>query len=816
MANQKNILEMLKSKNILFFDGGIGTMLQKRGLPAGVSPELFCIENPEVLAGIHADYAAAGADILTTNTFGGNALKLPKGLDVCEFNAKMAALAKNAAKNAGRPVFVAGSVGPTGKFLKPLGELDFNHLIDVFTEQITGLVKGGADLIQIETQIDIAEARAAVIAARNVCNLPVSVSMTFEDNRTLTGSTPEVCVATLENLGVDIIATNCSAGPAQMLETVKRLAAAANAVVLAQPNAGLPELIDGETVFRLAPDSFAELTAPFVQYGARMLGGCCGTTPDHIKALRERVATLNPATMPYSEQRGSTRINVTSRSSLVQVGAGYGLKIIGERINPTGKKQLSAELVDSNFTTALRFADEQSLAGASLLDVNVGAPMVDELKVLPELVSVLTSRYQMPLSLDSSNIDAIEAALAFCPASPLVNSISGEAGRMERLGPLCKKFGAPFILLPLKGKKLPVTAAERIAIIEDLLVQMEKLAIPKHLAMVDALVLSVSSKPEAAVECFKFIKHCTDVLGLPTTAGLSNISFGLPARELINSHFLAMAASHGLSSCIANPQNAVLREAVATANLLTGQDKDAVFFVDNYTAWQSNGGNNQAGGSGNAETPSTIEDASSPIFAAVVAGKRENILPLLEEALQNGVEPFDLVNNELIPAITIVGEKYEKKEYFLPQLLRSAETMQTAFALLKPLLENDSRNSDKVKIVMATVEGDIHDIGKNIVILMLGNHGFEVIDLGKDVKAEVIVDEAVRHGAKIIGLSALMTTTMIRMKDTVDLLAKRGIDDIKVMVGGAVVTQSFATMIGAHGYSTDAVDAVRMAKTLLN
>lgn len=808
--------QALADRERIFFDGGIGSMLQARGMPAGVSPEAFCLERPDVLFGIHKDYAAAGADVITTNTFQASPYKLPQGVETTDFNRRMAALAREAADQSGRRVFVAGSVGPCGKFLQPMGELEFEALVEAFRAQIRGLVLGGVDLIQIETQIDIAEARAAVIAARRECDLPVSVSMTFEDSLTLTGSTPELCASVLANLGVDVIATNCSAGPEQMADAVDRLLAVSVAPVLVQPNAGLPELVDGKTVFRLAPDRFAELTAVFAQKGAQLLGGCCGTTPDHIRALRRAVEGV-PVSQPFHDGCGC--VSLSSRTSLVRVGAGQGFTLIGERINPTGKKQLSADLAQGEFGLAFRFADEQLKAGAGILDVNVGAPMVDEEKTLPALVSLLAARYQAPLSLDSSNSKAIEAALAFCPASPLVNSISGEPGRMEFLGPICRDYGAPFVLLPLKGAKLPETAEDRVKILDSLLAEMDALGIPRRLALVDVLVLSVSAKPMAAAECFKFIRYC-ESLGLPTAAGLSNISFGLPARDLVNSSFLTMAAAHGLNAAIANPGSARIREAVAAVDLLLGRDKDAEKFIAGYSGWSSGTGGGTGSATGGVSSPATgtasPSGGAASLESAVLEGLREDVLPLVEEALNKGEEPFAIVNERLIPAITEVGVRYEKKEYFLPQLLRSAETMQAAFARLRPLLEKDSRSGEKPKVLTATVEGDIHDIGKNIVNLMLGNHGFEVIDLGKDVPAEEIVENAVRHNCSLVGLSALMTTTMVRMRETIDLLRARNISNIKVMVGGAVVTKGFADSIGADGYAADAVEAVRVAKSLLS
>lgn len=787
----------------------MGTLLQAKGLAPGQNPELFCLEHPGILRGIHTEYARAGADVLTTNTFGGTRFKLPAGIDVREFNRLMARAARTAAEEAGGgPVFVAGSVGPSGKFLRPLGELDFEELVSAFQEQIRGLTEGGIDLVLAETQFDIAEARAIVVAARREGDLPVAVSMTYEAGSTLTGSDVEVCAATLANMGVDLIGMNCSAGPVEMRAAAADLLRLSTAPVLIQPNAGLPELKDGETVFPLGPEAFAELTAAFAAKGAQCVGGCCGTSPEHTAALRRAIAGL-PG--PQARPRFSG-IALTSRSRILRIGPDAPLCLIGERINPTGKKQLAAELQAGEFSAALRLADEQAGAGVRILDVNVGAPMVDEAVRLPELVSRLAARHPLPLAFDSSNMDAVEKALSVYPASPLVNSISGEAGRMERLGPLCRDFGAPFILLPLRGRKLPVKAAERIAIVEDLLARMETLRVPRRLAMIDALVLAASSSPEAGRECLEFIRYCAHTLDLPTTCGLSNISFGLPARELLNAAFLGLAAGAGLCSCIANPSNARIAEAVAAAHLLLGHDAGAERFISRYA------GRSGGSGGGSAPLPGPQESATSAaldtIEEAVTAGRRDAITNLVQAALDAGEEPFSIVGDRLIPAITEVGARYERREYFLPQLIRSAETMQKAFALLRPLLEKDSRALNRPVIIMATVEGDIHDIGKNIVTLMLGNHGFEVVDLGKDVKAERVVEASVRHSAVLIGLSALMTTTMVRMKETVDLLAKRGLGT-KVMIGGAVVTDDFACSIGAH-YAKDAVDAVRLARRLID
>ncbi len=793
---------LLADGHIHFFDGGFGALLQSRGLPPGVSPELYGMANPEPVASIHAEYAAAGAEIVTTNTFGGTRFKLDPTTNVRELNRHLASTAKRAVDG---KAFVAGSVGPSGHFIQPLGKLSLREMVAAYKEQIEGLAAGGVDLIIAETQFDLTEAKAIVIAAREVCDLPVAVTMTFEGAQSLTGTPPLTFIDTMQNLGVDLLGTNCSAGPEQIVDIVRAMLPRLSTPLLVQPNAGLPELDEtGKTVFRLGPEDFARQCRVFAELGAKFLGGCCGTTPAHITALRAELGAL-PYLRPTPPD--ASPLVLTCRSLSVAFGWENPLTVIGERINPTGKPVLAEELVKNEHAEALRLATAQIADGAGVLDVNVGAPMVDEKLVLPSLALALSGRFELPLSLDTSDPEAMENALWTQPGSPLVNSISGEPLRMETLGPLCKKFGAPFILLPLEGRKLPYTAAERIAVIERLLAQADELGIPRRLVMVDALVLTVSSKAEAARHCLETIRHCRDVLGLPTTMGLSNVSFGLPARELLNSTFLALSMGAGLSSCIANPASNRLREVAASAEVLLARDPQAGRYIDGYAQWTpgTGGGAVSSGSSG--------KGAATTPGEAVILGDKAGLLGMLEAKLAAGADPFALVDGELIPAILEVGQKYERKEYFLPQLLRSAEAMQAGFARLEPLLLASGRAEKKTPVVMATVEGDIHDIGKNIVCLMLKNHGYEVFDLGKDVPALKIVDEAQRVGAKVIGLSALMTTTMVRMEDTVRLVRERGLD-IRVMIGGAVVTEAFAQSIGADGFSRDAVAAVKLTGEL--
>lgn len=799
MANR--FLTILKSGKILLLDGGMGTMLQAAGMPSGMSPEKFCLNRPEVLRGIHKAYIEAGADIITSCTFGSSAFKLEPGMEAIQVNRRLASIAVQCAREyaCDKPVLVAGDVGPCGLFAKPLGDVEPERMIAVFEEQIRGLWEAGVDLIFLETQFDLAEARAAAVACRHVCDLPVLASMTFEEGRSLTGSTPEIFAETMLNLGVAALGSNCSLGPVEMFPVGRELLKVSDAPVMIEPNAGLPRLVDGKTVFPMGPEAFAVETAKFAEMGARILGGCCGTTPEHIRALANLVAGMEARPLPRSHKGA---ICLTSRSCIARIGGDEPLVIIGERINPTGKPALAADLQAGGATLALEMASAQLDAGASVLDVNVGAPMVDEETMLAKLVSALVASVQAPLSLDSANAAAIAKALPFWPGSCLVNSISGEGARMAELGPFCRDFGSPFILLPLAGAQLPVLASERIAIVEKLLTQAADLGIPERLVMVDILALAASSAPDAANQCLKMAQWCRE-RHLPCVIGLSNISFGLPARALLNSVFLAMARGAGLSSCIANPQMQTIRQTADAMSVLQNGPTDD--FIAGYAGWKAGAA---------VEKPAGVKAEIHNLYDCVLFGDKEHAKKQIEMELASGKQPFELVNDILIPAINEVGERYARKEYFLPQLIRSAETMKTAFAMLLPLLEAARGPEKRPVIVMATVEGDIHDIGKNIVSLLLGNHGFEVVDAGKDVPAEDIVDCAIRHNAGLIGLSALMTTTMVRMEDTIRLLRERNLP-IKVMVGGAAVTQDFADSIGADRYCETAVDSVAAAREFL-
>ena len=791
--------EFLSTNEIGIFDGAMGTLLQSRGLKPGQSPEEFGLKSRDAVMEVHTLYLEAGAGIITTNTFGGTRCKLNSNIDPVDFNRTMAALARRAA---GDKAFVAGSVGPTGRMLAPLGDASFLEILEAFKEQIRGLVQGGVDLILGETHMDLAEARAVVMAARSESKLPVAISMTFEKGISLTGTSPEVFADTMQNLGADVIAINCSSGPEDFVPLIRAMLPRLNTPLLIEPNAGIPELENGQTVFKVGPEEFAEKLKVFPELGVKFLGGCCGTTPKHIKALSRMASGLE---YKPAQPRDIPSIVLTSRTRSVPLGFACPPVLIGERINPTGKSDLADELKGFCFTRAMKLAEEQSQAGAGVLDVNVGAAMVDEEKVLPALCRELVSRLDIPLCVDSSSIRAIYGSLLEYPGSALVNSISGEKDKLEVLGPICRDFGAPFILLPLQSGRMPGTAGERLQIIEKLLDRADQLNIPRRLILVDVLIMTVSSHPRAALECLDTIRYCRDKLGLGTVAGLSNISFGLPARDLINSGFLSMALAHGLISFIGDPHSTRLNETLAASNVLLGHDPQAGNFTRDYAGWTPAG----------EYSPKPLQTAGSfesTIQEAVVKGRKDDIIALLKQEVDSGRDPFELVNSEMIPGINQVGEQYEKRTLFLPQLILSAETMKTGFEYLHPLLQQDQQKKGPT-VIMATVEGDIHDIGKNIVCLMLRNYGFHVVDLGIDVPADEIMVQARKHRAGLIGLSALMTTTMSRMEECLELLHLEKIDS-KVMIGGAVVTRAYADRIGAHGYASDAVSAVKTAQKL--
>lgn len=807
----------LVKKGPVLLDGATGTNLQKAGMPVGVCPEQWILENSEVLIDLQKRYVEAGTDILFAPTFTASRIKLKEyGLEdhLEEMNRKLVALSKEAAK--GTNALVAGDLTMTGEQLYPLGDLMFEDLVDVYKEQAKIIAEAGADLFVVETMMSLQECRAAVLAIREVCDLPVMVSLTYnEDGRTLYGTDPVTAVVVMQSLGADAVGMNCSTGPEAMLEPIAKMAEYAAIPLLAKPNAGMPELIDGQTVFNVEPEEFAEVGKKLVEEGAAIIGGCCGTTPEHIRALKEAVKGI-PVKAPLQTKRRM----LTSERKSVEITLDGRFMVIGERINPTGKKKLQAELKEGSLNLVRTMALEQEENGASILDINMGMNGIDEKEMMLRTIYEVTSTVDCPLCIDSSHVDIIEAALRIYPGRALINSISLEKEKFEKLLPIAKKYGAMFILLPLSDEGLPKDSAEKHGIIRTIMDEAVRIGIAKEDIIVDGLVATIGANPNAALECFETFSYCKNELELPTACGLSNISFGLPERTYVNTAFLTMAIANGLTMAIANPSQELLMNAAFASDMLLNKKESDIRYIErmNFLSEKYGGmervmvqktpaGTSAAGGE------IRKESTGSGVFQAVLKGNKEHVLEEVKKMLDGGAKPDEIINEHLIAAINEVGELFDKKKYFLPQLISSANTMKLAIEYLEPMLER-SNTEAMATIVVATVEGDIHDIGKNLVVLMLKNYGYHVIDLGKDVPADVIVDTAMNEGAKVIGLSALMTTTMMRMKDVVELAKEKGCT-AKIVIGGAAITESFSDEIGADGYSKDAAECVKLVERLL-
>lgn len=808
--------ELVKNGPVLL-DGATGTNLQKAGMPVGVCPEQWILENSEVLIDLQKRYVEAGTDILFAPTFTASRIKLKEyGLEdhLEEMNRKLVALSKKAAK--GTNALVAGDLTMTGEQLYPLGDLMFEDLVDVYKEQAKIIADAGADLFVVETMMSLQECRAAVLAIREVCDLPVMVSLTYnEDGRTLYGTDPVTAVVVMQSLGADAVGMNCSTGPEAMLEPIAKMAEYAAIPLLAKPNAGMPELIDGQTVFNVEPEEFAEVGKKLVEEGAAIIGGCCGTTPEHIRALKEAVKGI-PVKAPLQTKRRM----LTSERKSVEITLDGRFMVIGERINPTGKKKLQAELKEGSLNLVRTMALEQEENGASILDINMGMNGIDEKEMMLRTIYEVTSTVDCPLCIDSSHVDIIEAALRIYPGRALINSISLEKEKFEKLLPIAKKYGAMFILLPLSDEGLPKDSAEKHGIIRTIMDEAVRIGMAKENIIVDGLVATIGANPNAALECFETFSYCKNELELPTACGLSNISFGLPERTYVNTAFLTMAIANGLTMAIANPSQELLMNAAFASDMLLNKKESDIryiermnFLSEKYAGMERVMVQKTPAGTSAAGGETRKESTGSGVFQAVLKGNKEHVLEEVKKMLDGGAKPDEIINEHLIAAINEVGELFDKKKYFLPQLISSANTMKLAIEYLEPMLER-SNTEAMATIVVATVEGDIHDIGKNLVVLMLKNYGYHVIDLGKDVPADVIVDTAMNEGAKVIGLSALMTTTMMRMKDVVELAKEKGCT-AKIVIGGAAITESFSDEIGADGYSKDAAECVKLVERLL-
>ena len=800
---------------VVVLDGATGTNLQKAGMPTGVCPEQWILEHPKALVDLQKEYVNAGTNIVYAPTFTASRIKLEEyGLAdrLEEMNRALVTLSKEAV--AGSDALVAGDLTMTGKQLEPIGDLAFETLVDVYKEQARVLEDAGVDLFVVETMMSLQETRAALIAIREVCDLPVMASLTYEsDGRTLYGTDAKTAMVVLQSLGADAVGLNCSTGPKEMVAAVVQMREVATIPVLAKPNAGLPQLEDGVTVYRMTPEEFAAAGAELVKAGASIVGGCCGTTPAHIKALADAVKEL-PAPFIATEKK---RLLATERSVL-EIDLDGAFLVVGERINPTGKKALQAELRAGSLDLVCQMAAEQEENGAAILDVNMGMNGIDEKEMMLAAIEELTTASSLPLCLDSSNVEVLEAALRRYPGRALVNSVSFESEKINRLLPIVAKYGAMFILLPLSDEGIPATVEEKRGIVRRILERAYALGFTKEDIVVDGLTATVGANPDAALECFDTIHYCRNELGLATVCGLSNISFGLPNRPFVNTAFLTMAIQQGLTMAIANPSQDLLMNAAFASDMLLHRPDSDIRYIQRMQVYEKHLAEKEAAAQPvkkHAVVQESVNTAEEDaIVTCVLKGDKKHIVEKVQEALAAGAQPGDIISGKLIPAINDVGDKFEKQIYFLPQLIASASAMQTAIEYLEPMLVKEEGEGEAETVVIATVEGDIHDIGKNLVVLMLKNYGYHVIDLGKDVTAETIISTAMEQNAKIIGLSALMTTTMMRMKDVIELAKEKGYTG-KIIIGGACITESFANEIGADGYSADAASCVKLVQKLL-
>lgn len=830
----------LSKDHILYLDGATGSNLVKAGMPSGVCPEQWILEHQDVMLQLQKDYVQAGTNILYAPTFTANRVKLAEyhlEKNMTSMIRDLVAISKKAAESTpGHPVYVAGDLTMTGEQLKSMGKMELETLIDIYKEQILCLVDAGADLLVVETMMSLAETRAALIAAKEVCDLPVIATLTFEaDGRTLFGTDAKTAAIVLESLGASAIGANCSTGPAQMESIISEMVSHTRIPVIAKPNAGLPFLDEnGTTCYNMEAEEFAEEMEVLVNAGATILGGCCGTTPEFIRQIHERFGT--DAKVAASRRPDGIRY-LTSERITHSFGLDDGFFVVGERINPTGKKALQAQLREGSFEKVIQFAEEQEACGAKVLDINMGMSGIDEKASMLRALEEVSGVTNLPLSLDSSYVEVLEAALRNYPGRALVNSVSLETEKFEKLLPIVAKYGAMFILLPLSDAGLPKDIEEKKEIIHKIYDRALSLGMCKEDIVVDGLVATVGANPKAALETLETIRYCKEN-GFATICGLSNISFAMPERSFVNTAFLTLAIQAGLTMAIANPSQELLMSCALAADLLLNKEEAALRYIEyaggvrerreekeaelakKLALLENQGTTAKTGTAGNAAKETTtdngpqINEMQDKLKTAVLKGNRNGIVKITKEALESGEKPAELLNQVLLPAINQVGEFFDQGKYFLPQLIASAEAMKNSIEVLEPLLQTEGTGEEMPVVVIATVEGDIHDIGKNLVALMLKNHGFHVIDLGKDVPQAKILESAKEHHAEFIALSALMTTTMQRMREIVAAAKEEGIT-AKIIIGGAVITQEYADEIGADGYSKDAADAVKLAKSLM-
>ena len=780
---------------IEIFDGAMGTMLQQGGLKPGACPELMNIENPDVVKNIHRAYINSGSTIITTNTFGASSLKLSHYNLADKMRDINLAAVKIAREVAGDKIKIAGDIGPTGKFISPLGDLDFEDAYKIFSEQASALAEGGADFIIVETCIDIQEMRAALLAIKDICNLPVICQLSYsEDGRTVTGTSPQEAAIILDSMGADIIGVNCSLGPEQLISVVKILAENTNKPVSVQPNAGMPYLENGVTKFPMDAKTFGSYGEKLVEAGANYLGGCCGTTPEHIRELADNVKNLSAV-----ERKISDTLKLASRSKTVAIDKTKTV-LIGERINPTGRKKLAAEIREGNLIGVKRDAVQQVKSGADILDVNMGVGGINQAEMMAQAIREISQITAAPLAIDTSDYKALEAGLRIYPGRALINSVSYEPERIEKFLPLAKKYGAAILILPLTEKGVPKTAVERVAVAEKIISEAKKFGLREKDFLLDALVMTISADKNACLEVLNTLKLYREKFNLPATMGLSNISFGLPNRPLINSTFFAMCLAAGLDAPIMNPYSEEMQNVLKASAALLAEDANGLKFSKLSVQTV-------------AEKKIISTDILTAIKSAVIEGEKDEISELVAKAIAENHGANEITEKSLTAAMNEIGEDFGAGKIFLPQVLLSAETMRIAFDKLKELLPAQENKSIGT-FVIATVKGDIHDLGKNITGALLANSGFNLIDLGKDVDSSEIVRAAIENNADIVGLCALMTTTMIQIDKVIADLQAAGCN-AKVMVGGAALTQEYADSAGADAYAKDGVAAVKLAKNLI-
>lgn len=797
-----NFREYLKN-NIICLDGGMGTLLQERGLMPGEYPERWNITHPDIITEIHREYFNSGSNVVSTNTFGANALKFS--------DSELEEIIKSAVENVKRAKelshseeekFIALDIGPSGKLLKPLGDLDFEDAVELFAKTVRLGAKYGVDLIFIETVNDSYEAKAAVLAAKENSDLPILVSNAYsEDGKLMTGASPDAMVVMLEGLGVDALGANCSLGPKQLRPIVEHLLECASVPVILKPNAGLPKSVDGKTVFDVTADEFSSETAELVKKGVRVVGGCCGTTPDYIEKLKRKISKLSPVPV--------TNKNLTAVSSYTHcVKFGDDPVLIGERINPTGKKRLKQALIEKDTDYILNEAIGQQDRGVHILDVNVGLPEINEKEMLTNSVCELQAVTDLPLQIDTSDISAMEAALRRYNGKAMVNSVNGKKESMDSVFPIVKKYGGLVVALTLDENGIPNTADGRFKIAEKILFNAGKYGIDRKDIIFDTLAMTVSADNQAALTTLKALKRIKVELNCHTSLGVSNVSFGLPDRAAVNSVFFSLALENGLSAAIMNPYSAEMMKTYYAYRVLKGLDENCSDYINSADLFTTVTVESKK------SEPKSSENLSSDLQFAVIKGLKDKAAEITKTLIESR-PPLEIVNSEIIPALNTVGEGFEKKTVYLPQLLMSAEAAKSAFGVIKSAMSDSKTGGDKPTFVIATVKGDIHDIGKNIVKLLLENYGFSVVDLGKDVPPEKIVETVVKLKAPLVGLSALMTTTVPAMEETIKELKIKA-PWCKTVVGGAVLTQEYADKIGADKYAKDAMETVRYAETVVS